>query len=74
MWLRDQRPDFELMSDEKYVIKSPANVDRNFTLRTQKDHQTDLHYIGIFVDVVGKKNSIEYVLIFSSIFVVSDWF
>lgn len=56
--MKDRRPDFELMSDEKYVIKIPAGIARDFAFKTYKDCQNDIHYVGIFVDAVSQKNKI----------------
>lgn len=53
-WTRNQRPDFHLMNDEQYVIKIPAVRDINLTFQTQKEHQNEIHYIGIFPDVVSE--------------------
>jgi len=42
------------MSDEQYVIKIAAGDDFNFTFQTQKEHQNDIHYIGIFPNMVSE--------------------
>lgn len=56
-WTRNQRPDFELMNDEQYVIKIPSNVnDYKITFQTRKDYQNEIHYIGIFADTTVRRN------------------
>lgn len=52
-WTRDRRPDFELMTDERYTHKVPAQVDSDLAFQTRKDFRNDVHYIGIFADVVS---------------------
>lgn len=42
------------MSDEQYVTKIPAGNDYNLTFQTKKDHQNDIHYIGIFTNMVSE--------------------
>lgn len=42
------------MKDDQYVTNIPAGHDCNLTFQTQKDHQNDIYYIGVFIDVVRK--------------------
>lgn len=57
--MRDRRPDFELMTDERYTRKVPALVDSDLMFKTRKDFRNDVHYIGIFADVVS--NAVTYI-------------
>lgn len=42
------------MNDVQYVTKIPAGDNYNLTFQTQKVHQNDIYYIGVFTDVVRK--------------------
>ena len=50
-WTRDRRPDSALMADEQYTMKILAGDNCQMMLQTNKSHQNDIHYIGIFADM-----------------------
>lgn len=52
VWIRDKRPDMEIMVDNEFAITLNAGEKYEFTLKTLGNHQDQIHYIGVSVDTV----------------------
>lgn len=52
VWIRDKRPDTDIMVNDEFVVKLKAGEEYEFTLKTLGIHQDQIHYIGVSVDTV----------------------
>lgn len=52
MWLRDKRPDTEIMKDQSYSLTLTSGKKNEFKLKTLSKHRNEIHYIGLSIEMV----------------------
>lgn len=52
-WMRNTRPDIELMSNEKYTTELPVKEKHEFKLNTLSGYSNPVHYLGFYVKTVN---------------------